>query len=136
MNSTQHHSFITTMKVALAMGQDKNQEDDTVEASWQSLKDALMEVDHGLPDLPLVPEQDWVSKELTNLSRKKSEAWICLRNAKVNNPNLPKLQWQYNILCSRTNRAAEKARNHWWSTKAAEAEEAREWQNRMNLEDL
>ena len=44
-------------------------------------------------------------------------------NAKVNNPNLPKLQQQYYILRSRTNRAAEKARNHWWSTKAAEVEE-------------
>ena len=48
---------------------------------------------------------------------------MCLRNAKVNNPNLPKLQWHYSILCSRTNRAAEKAMNHWWGTKAAEAEE-------------
>ena len=104
------------------MRQDRNQEDDTVEASWQSLKDALMKAEHGLPDLPLVPVQDWVSKELTNLSRKKSEAWMRLRNAKVNNPILPELQQQYNILRSRTNRAVEKAKNHWWSTKAAEVE--------------
>ena len=105
------------------MKQDRNHEDDTVEASWQSLKDALVEAEHGLPDLPSVPVQDWVSKELTNLSRKKSEAWILLHNAKMNNPNLPELQRQYNIMRSRTNRAAEKARNHWWSTKATEAEE-------------
>ena len=37
LNSTQHHSFITTMKEAVAIGQDRNQEDDTVEAAWQSL---------------------------------------------------------------------------------------------------
>ena len=123
LNSIQHHSFITTVNEALAMKQDRNHEDDTVEAPWQSLKDALVETEHGLPDLPLVPVQDWVSKELTNLLRKKSEAWMCLHNAKANNPNLSKLQRQYNIMRSRTNRAAEKTRNHWWSTKVAEAEE-------------
>ena len=82
LNSTQCHSFIATMKEVLAMRQDRNQADDTVEASWQSLKDALMEAEHGLPDLPSVPVQDWISKELTNLSRKKSEAWMHLPNAK------------------------------------------------------
>ena len=95
LNSTQHHSFLTTMKEALVMRHDRNQEDNTVEASWQSLKDALVEVEHGLPDLPSAPVQDRVSKEFTNLSRKKSEAWMRLHNAKVNNPNLPKLQQQY-----------------------------------------
>ena len=123
LNSTQHHSFITTMKEALVMRQDRNQEDEIVEASWQSLKDALVKAEHGLPDLPLVPVHDWVSKELTNLLRKKSEAWVRLCNTKANNPILPELQQQYNILHRRTNRAAEKVRNHWWSTKAAEDEE-------------
>ena len=51
LNGTQCHSFLTTMKKALAIGQDSNQEDNTVEASWQSLKDALVEAEHGLPDL-------------------------------------------------------------------------------------
>ena len=46
-----------------------------------------------------------------------------LRNAKANSPILPELQWQYNILHSRTNRATEKVRNYWWSTKAADVEE-------------
>ena len=105
------------------MKQDRNHEDDTVEASWQSLKDALVEVYLGLPNLSSLTIQDWVSKELTNLSRKKSEAWIHLCNAKANNPNLPELPQQYNIMHSRTNRAAEKARNHCWSNKAAESEE-------------
>ena len=81
------------------MRQDRIQEDGTVEASWLSLKNALVEVEHGLPNLPSVLVQDWVSKELTNLSRKKSEAWM--HNA--NNLNLPELQRQYNILRSRTN---------------------------------
>ena len=115
MNSTQCHSFINTVNEALAMGQDKNQEDDTVDMSLQSLKDALVEAEYVLPDLPSVPVLDWVSKELTNMSRKKSETWMCLRNTKVNNPNLSKLQRQYNILCS-------KPRNHWWTTKATEVE--------------
>ena len=123
LNITQLHYFITTMKEALSMRQDNNQEDDIVEASRQSLKDALVEAEHGLPDLVLVLVQDWVSKELTNLLRKKSEAWMHLCNAKANNPILLELQQQYNILNSRTNRATEKVRNHWWSTKAAEVEE-------------
>ena len=76
------------------------------------------EAEHGLPDLPLVPVQNWVSKEFTNLSRNMSEAWMRLHNATVNNHNLPKLQQQYKILYSRTNRAAEKVMKNWWSTKA------------------
>ena len=90
---------------------------------WQSLKDALMEAEHGLPDLLSVPVKDWVSKVLTNLLRKKNEAWMRLCNAKANNPNLSKLQQQYNTLHSRTNRAAQKAKNHWWSTKVAKEKE-------------
>ena len=40
LNSIQRHSFLTTMKEALAMKQDRNHEDDTEEASWQFLKAA------------------------------------------------------------------------------------------------
>ena len=79
------------------MRQDRHQEDDTVEVSWQSLKDALVKEEHELHDLPLVPVHDFVSNKLTNLLKKKSEAWMRLCNSKANNPNLPELQRQYSI---------------------------------------
>ena len=81
------------MKEALAMEQDSNQEDDTVEVSWRFLKHALMEAEGWLPDLPSILVQNWASKELTNLSGKKSKSWMHLCKAKTNNLNLPELQW-------------------------------------------
>ena len=61
-NHLEYHTvsdLIISMKEVFAMG-----EDDTAEASWWSPKDALVEAEHGLPDLPSVLVQDWVSKNL------------------------------------------------------------------------
>ena len=68
-----------------------------------------------------------MTDELLNLSRKKRDAWLLLRNKdpEINNP---KLQEEYKRLCKLTKVAAEKlkARNTWWSECAAEAEK-RAW---------
>ena len=57
---------------------------------------------------------------MRNLSKKKQEAWVRLKNAPLQ--DTPHLQSEYNHLKKLTKVAAEKARNSWWSEHAVEAE--------------
>jgi hypothetical protein len=62
------------------------------------------------------------SDEVNNLSRKKHDAWLCLKNAL--SQNISCLKTEYNHLNKLTKVAAEnlKAHNLWWSERALEAE--------------
>ena len=60
---------------------------------------------------------------MRNLSRKKREAWLHLRNiSNIDDQQLPNTMAEYRRLRSLTKVAADKARNAWWSAKAVEAE--------------
>ena len=93
--------------------------------AWSVFKSSIQEASKSLPILPDNKPAEWMTDELLNLSRKKCDAWMLLRNKdpKINNP---KLQEEYKWLCKLTKVAAEKARNAWWSERAAEAKK-RAW---------
>ena len=63
---------------------------------------------------------DRITDEVRNLSRKKQEAWVCLKNAPSN--DISHLKTEYNHLKKLTPVAVEKARNSWWSDRATEVE--------------
>ena len=66
-------------------------------------------------------EAEWVTDELRNLSKKKRDAWLHLRDAN-SNTNLVDRKAEYLCLKKLTKVAADKARNAWWSARAVEAE--------------
>ena len=60
---------------------------------------------------------------MRNLSRKKKEAWLHLRNiSSIDDQQHPNTLAEYRRLRSLTKVAADKARNAWWSARAVEAE--------------
>ena len=105
--------------------QQSREQPDDVELVWSGFKSAIEEASKSLPILPDNKPAEWMTDELLNLSRKKRDAWMLLRN-KDPKTNNPKLQEEYKRLCKLTKVAAEKARNAWWSERAAEAEK-RAW---------
>ena len=73
-----------------------------------------------LPPAPRISDPDWITDEVHNLSSKKKEAWVSLRNAPPQ--DITHLKSEYSHLKKLTTVAAEKAWNSWWSKRAAEGE--------------
>ena len=88
-----------------------------VESIWTSFKDTIAAACNKLPRAPKRQEDDWVTDEVRNLSKKKKEAWVHLCNNRT-----PHTIVLYKRLCKLTRVAADKARNSWWSARAEEAE--------------
>ena len=88
-----------------------------VESIWTSFKDNIAAACNKLPRAPKRQEDDWVTDEVRNLSKKKKEAWVHLCNNRT-----PHTIVLYKRLCKLTRVAADKARNSWWSARAEEAE--------------
>ena len=96
----------------------------SVEKKWSSFKTALQEASNNLPQLPKKKEADWITDEVRNLSNKKKEAWLLLRDtASSGDHRYPNATAEYHRLRRLTKVAAEKARNAWWSARATEAEQ-------------
>ena len=83
-------------------------------------KFSIQKACESLPPAPKISDPDWITDEVRNLSRKKQEAWVCVKNAPSN--DISRLKTEYNHLKKLTQVAAEKARNSWWSDRATEAE--------------
>ena len=81
---------------------------------------SILKVCESLPPAPKVSDLDWITDEVLNLSRKKEETWVRLKNAPSN--DIPHLKTEYNHLKKLTQVAAEKACNSWWRDRAPEAE--------------
>lgn len=81
----------------------------------------VREASQSLPVLPNKQPVEWMTEELLNLSHKKRDAWMRLQNKDPKSDD-PTLQQEYKRLCKLIKFAAEKARNAWWSERAAEAE--------------
>ena len=62
-----------------------------------------------------------MSDELRNLSQKKKDAWLRLRDVGKHSCTAD-LKLEYQRLCKLTKIAAERARTAWWSVRAVEAE--------------
>ena len=88
-----------------------------VESIWTSFKDTIAAACNKLPRAPKRQEDDWVTDEVRNLSKKKKEAWVHLCNNRT-----PHTIVLYKRLCKLTRVAADKARSSWWSARAEEAE--------------
>ena len=86
---------------------------------WDIFKSSIYKACESLPPASKSSDPDWVTDELHNLSKKKQKAWVSLKNAPLQDNSCP---LEYNHLKKLTRVAAEKARNSWWSARAAEAE--------------
>ena len=92
----------------------------SVNSLWDTFKSSIHKACESLPPSPRTNDPDWITDEVHNLSKKKQEAWIRLKNAPLQDTT--HLQSEYNHLKKLTKVAAEKAQNSWWSERAAEAE--------------
>ena len=92
----------------------------SVNSLWNTFKSSIHKACESLPPSTRTSDPDWITDEVRNLSKKKQEAWIHLKNAPLQ--DTPHLQSEYNHLKKLTKVAAEKARNSWWSERAVEAE--------------
>ena len=117
--------FKSVLSSSFNLFQQSREQPDDVELVWSVFQSAIQEASKSLPILPENKPAEWITDDLLNLSYKKCDAWMLLRNKdpKINNP---KLQEEYKRLCKLTKVAAEKARNAWWSEHAAKAEK-RAW---------
>ena len=87
---------------------------------WNNFKSSIHKACESLPPSQQHSDPDWITDEVCNLSRKKQEAWLRLKNA--HSQDTPQLKTEYNHLKKLTKVAVEKARNSWWSKRAEEAE--------------
>ena len=85
-----------------------------------TFKSTIQKACECLPPAPNVNNPDWITDEFINLSRKKCDAWLKLKNAASQDTS--HLRIEYNNLKKLTRVAAEKAHNSWWSEHPAEAE--------------
>ena len=76
-----------------------------------------------LPELSKKQNEDWVTNELMNLSKKKKDAWLLLCGV---GKSYNSVKLKYQLLCKLTKAAAEKVRKARWSACGAEAEK-RAW---------
>ena len=115
--STSHQAGYQSV---LAESFDKFDQSSSINAKWDSFKSSIQKACKSLPPAPRSSEPDWITNEVRNLSRKKKEAWVRLKNAPPQ--DITRLKAEYDHLRKLTKVAAEKARNAWWSERATEAE--------------
>ena len=111
---------LATSQLVLAEAYDKFDQTSAMNAHWDSFKSSIQKACESRPPAPRISDSDWITDEVRNLSRKKKEAWVHLRNAPPQ--DISRLKTEYNQLKKLTKVSAEKARNSWWSENAAEAE--------------
>ena len=87
-------------------------------SQWASFMSSTQEACQLLPVTPRSIDPNWVTE---NLSEKKRVAWLRFKNAS-SSQDITHLRAEFNHLKKLTKDAAEKARNSWWSDRAAEAE--------------
>ena len=104
----------------LAESFDKCDQTSSVNAQWDSFKSSIQKACKSLPPAPTSSDPDWITNEVRDLSRKKKEAWVRLKNPPPQDTT--RLKTEYDHLRKLTKVAAEKARNAWWSDRAAAAE--------------
>ena len=112
-------SCLASYRSVLAETFDKSDQT-SINSLWDTFKSSIQKACESLPPAPRTSDPDWITDEVRNLSRKKQEAWVCLKNAPSHIFSL--LKTRYNHLKKLTKVAAEKARNSWWSKRAVEAE--------------
>ena len=71
--------------------------------------------------VPKSTKKNWVTAELRNLSTKKRDAWLRVRNAQTPHER-EQLMAEFQSVRQLTKKAAGRARNSWWSSRAVEAE--------------
>ena len=99
---------------------DNSDQTSTLNSVWDILKFSILKACESLPPAPKISDPDWITDEVRNLSRKKQEAWVHLKNAPSN--DISRFKTEYDHLKKLTQVAAEKARNSWWRDHATEAE--------------
>ena len=114
--------FQSTLSATLSL----SKFDSSIKASLSTYKSAVDEACSNLPVVPSTRDPDWVTDELRNLSKKKSDAWLRYCNAARQGCEVDGLRAEYKRFCKLTKVAAEKARNSWWTACAVEAEK-RAW---------
>ena len=103
-----------------ALAESLNDHLSTVTSPWDTFKTSIQKTCESLPPAPRTSDPDWVTDKVRNLSCKKQEAWIHLKNAP--SQDISQLKLEYNHLKRLTKIAAENACSHWWSECAAEVE--------------
>ncbi|MDA8001968.1 MAG: reverse transcriptase domain-containing protein [Alphaproteobacteria bacterium] len=98
---------------------DQTDQSSSMNSLWDIFKSSIYKACESLPPAPKSSDPDWVTDEVRNLSKKKQKAWVSLKNAPLQDNSCLS---EYNRLKKLTRVAAEKARNSWWSARAAEAE--------------
>ena len=113
-------SYKANYQSVLAKTFDKSDQTSTLNSEWDTFKFSIQKACESLPSAPKISDPDWITNEVRNLSRKKQESWVCFKNAPSN--DITRFKTEYNHLKELTKVTAEKARNSWWSDRAAEAE--------------
>ena len=115
--STSHQAGYQSV---LAESFDKSDWSSSINAQWDSSTSSIQKACKSLPPASRSSDPASITNEVHNLSRKKKEAWIRLKNAPPQDSAC--LKTEYDHLKKLTKVAAEKARNAWWSERAAEAD--------------
>ena len=76
--STSHQAGCQSV---LAESFDKFDHSSSINAQWDSFKSSIQKACKSLPPAPRSSDPDWITNEVHNLSRKKKEAWVRLKNA-------------------------------------------------------
>ena len=97
----------------LALAESFNDQLSTINSLCDTFNTSIQKACESLPPAPRSSDTDWVTDEVRNLSHKKQEARIRLKNAP--SKDISRLKCEYNHLKRLTKVAAEKACNHWWS---------------------
>ena len=99
--------FRIKVQSVLAETFDNSDQISTLNSVWDTFKFSILKACESLPPAPKISDPDWITYEVCNLSRKKQEAWVCLKNAPSN--DISRLKTEYNHLKKLTKVAAEKA---------------------------
>ena len=104
-----HADFKSVFRASLSDAFSKIDNDVSIKSSWSAFKFAINDACTTLPEVSLTHDSDWVTDELWNLSKKKSNAWLCYRNAAKQGYEVNSHREEYKRYCKLTKRIAEKA---------------------------
>ena len=94
----------------LAESLDNSDQTSTINTVWETFKFSILKACESLTSAPQISDRDWITDEVHNLSRKKQEAFVCLKNTpSIDVSHFKKV-------------AAEKACKSWLSDRATESE--------------
>ena len=123
LSSEVRSAFISSLSGSLGSLPGADSECQSLESTWAAYKAALHTACESLPVLPKGSRRrrDWVTDELRNLAAKKRDAWLRVRNAQSPQDQERRMV-EYRRARKLSKDAAERARNSWWSSRAADAE--------------